>query len=143
MNIRTSMYSVTGLFSNEMYSVTGLFNNEITPVKVRHLLRQSVVRATPELFQGKKYIGPEVDVWSLGVILYTFVSGSLRFDGQNLKKLRESVLRGKYRIPFYMSTDCENLLKRFLVLDPSKRSTLEARGVGACRCPSQAPISPQ
>ncbi|XP_014667730.1 PREDICTED: serine/threonine-protein kinase MARK2-like [Priapulus caudatus] len=81
--------------------------------------------AAPELFQGKKYDGPEVDVWSLGVILYTLVSGSLPFDGQNLKELRERVLRGKYRIPFYMSTDCENLLKRLLVLNPAKRTTLE------------------
>ncbi|XP_026092252.1 serine/threonine-protein kinase MARK1-like isoform X2 [Carassius auratus] len=81
--------------------------------------------AAPELFQGKKYDGPEVDVWSLGVILYTLVSGSLPFDGQNLKELRERVLRGKYRIPFYMSTDCENLLKKLLVLNPGKRGSLD------------------
>lgn len=35
------------------------------------------------------------------------------------------MLRGKYRIPFYMSTDCENILKKFLVLNPTKRATLE------------------
>ena len=41
------------------------------------------------------------------------------------QELRERVLRGKYRIPFYMSTDCENLLKKFLVLNPQKRASLE------------------
>lgn len=46
------------------------------------------------------------------------------------KELRERVLRGKYRIPFYMSTDCENLLKRFLVLNPVKRGTLEVTTLG-------------
>lgn len=45
------------------------------------------------------------------------------------QELRERVLRGKYRIPFYMSTDCENLLKRFLVLNPTKRASLEVSSV--------------
>ncbi|KAG1653657.1 MAP/microtubule affinity-regulating kinase 3 [Nymphon striatum] len=101
------------------------FSNEFVPGYKLDTYCGSPPYAAPELFQGKKYDGPEVDVWSLGVILYTLVSGSLPFDGQNLKELRERVLRGKYRIPFYMSTDCENLLKKFLVLNPAKRASLE------------------
>ncbi|XP_053211324.1 MAP/microtubule affinity-regulating kinase 3-like isoform X2 [Panonychus citri] len=101
------------------------FSNEFSPGQKLDTFCGSPPYAAPELFQGKKYDGPEVDVWSLGVILYTLVSGSLPFDGANLKELRERVLRGKYRIPFYMSTDCENLLKKFLVLNPAKRASLE------------------
>ncbi|XP_058868142.1 serine/threonine-protein kinase MARK2 isoform X6 [Acipenser ruthenus] len=101
------------------------FSNEFTLGSKLDTFCGSPPYAAPELFQGKKYDGPEVDVWSLGVILYTLVSGSLPFDGQNLKELRERVLRGKYRIPFYMSTDCENLLKKFLILNPGKRGSLE------------------
>ncbi|XP_077261261.1 serine/threonine-protein kinase MARK2 isoform X6 [Temnothorax americanus] len=104
------------------------FSNEFTPGNKLDTFCGSPPYAAPELFQGKKYDGPEVDVWSLGVILYTLVSGSLPFDGSTLRELRERVLRGKYRIPFYMSTDCENLLKKFLVLNPTKRASLEVRG---------------
>ena len=44
-----------------------------------------------------------------------------------VQELRERVLRGKYRIPFYMTTDCETLLKKMLVLTPNKRYTLRVR----------------
>uniref|UniRef100_A0A8C7YIX5 MAP/microtubule affinity-regulating kinase 3 n=1 Tax=Oryzias sinensis TaxID=183150 RepID=A0A8C7YIX5_9TELE len=101
------------------------FSNEFTEGSKLDTFCGSPPYAAPELFQGKKYDGPEVDIWSLGVILYTLVSGSLPFDGQNLKELRERVLRGKYRVPFYMSTDCEGILRRFLVLNPAKRCSLE------------------
>uniref|UniRef100_A0A3B3V1A4 MAP/microtubule affinity-regulating kinase 3 n=1 Tax=Poecilia latipinna TaxID=48699 RepID=A0A3B3V1A4_9TELE len=101
------------------------FSNEFTEGNKLDTFCGSPPYAAPELFQGKKYDGPEVDIWSLGVILYTLVSGSLPFDGQNLKELRERVLRGKYRVPFYMSTDCEGILRRFLVLNPAKRCSLE------------------
>lgn len=101
------------------------FSNEFVPGQTLDTFCGSPPYAAPELFKGLRYEGPEVDIWSLGVILYTLVAGTLPFDGNNLKELRERVLRGKYRVPFYMSTDCENLLKKFLVLNPQKRASLE------------------
>ncbi|KAL3318981.1 MAP microtubule affinity-regulating kinase 1 [Cichlidogyrus casuarinus] len=101
------------------------FSNRFEPGKRLDTFCGSPPYAAPELFEGKEYDGPEVDVWSLGVILYTLVSGILPFDGQNLRDLRDCVLHGRYRIPFYMTTACEHLLKKMLVVNSKKRHSLE------------------
>uniref|UniRef100_A0A8C2UX91 non-specific serine/threonine protein kinase n=1 Tax=Chinchilla lanigera TaxID=34839 RepID=A0A8C2UX91_CHILA len=80
--------------------------------------------AAPEVFEGKEYEGPQLDIWSLGVVLYVLVCGSLPFDGPNLPTLRQRVLEGRFRIPFFMSQDCEMLIRRMLVVDPAKRITV-------------------
>ena len=106
------------------------FANQFTPGQQLNTWCGSPPYAAPELFQGKEYTGPEVDIWSLGVVLYVLVCGSLPFDGSTLPKLRARVIAGKFKVPFYMSpgdsfnVDCERLIKKMLVLDPSKRATM-------------------
>ncbi|XP_027202378.2 uncharacterized protein LOC113796328 isoform X1 [Dermatophagoides pteronyssinus] len=80
--------------------------------------------AAPELFEGKQYNGPKADIWSLGVVLYVLVCGALPFDGNTLQSLKTRVLSGKFRIPFFMSLDCEHLIRHMMVIDPEKRFTL-------------------
>ncbi|KAK3560919.1 hypothetical protein QTP86_023112 [Hemibagrus guttatus] len=77
--------------------------------------------AAPEVFEGQQYEGPQLDIWSLGVVLYVLVCGALPFDGPSLPVLRQRVLEGRFRIPYFMTEDCEHLIRRMLVLDPSKR----------------------
>jgi MAP/microtubule affinity-regulating kinase len=101
------------------------FSNVFDPESKLDTFCGSPPYAAPELFQGRRYVGPEVDIWSLGVILYVLCTGCLPFDGKNLQEMRESVCRGKYRIPFYLSDTCERLLRKFLVRDPLRRHGLE------------------
>ncbi|KAJ1507513.1 MAP/microtubule affinity-regulating kinase 3 [Coelomomyces lativittatus] len=101
------------------------FSNQYDPDGKLDTFCGSPPYAAPELFQGRRYVGPEVDIWSLGVILYVLTTGCLPFDGKNLQEMRESVCRGKYRIPFYLSESCEKLLRKFLIKDPTKRASLD------------------
>ncbi|XP_019554258.3 uncharacterized protein LOC109423725 isoform X2 [Aedes albopictus] len=81
--------------------------------------------AAPEVFQGVEYDGPKSDIWSLGVVLYVLVCGALPFDGATLHDLRSVVVAGKFRIPFFMSQECEHLIRHMLVVEPEKRYTLK------------------
>ena len=93
----------------------------------KHLLKTycgSLYFAAPELLSAKPYIGPEVDIWSFGVVLYVLVCGKVPFDDQSVSVLHEKIKKGNVEYPNFLSRECISLLSRMLVVDPARRATL-------------------
>ncbi|KAG8195004.1 hypothetical protein JTE90_008176 [Oedothorax gibbosus] len=83
----------------------------------------SPLYASPEIVKGVPYYGPEVDCWSMGVLLYTLVYGAMPFDGSNFKKLVTQISEGDYFEPKKKSNASE-LIRKLLTVNPSKRATI-------------------
>ncbi|KAL8038580.1 hypothetical protein ABFS82_11G121600 [Erythranthe guttata] len=80
--------------------------------------------AAPEVISGKLYAGPEVDVWSCGVILYALLCGTLPFDDENIPNLFKKIKGGIYTLPSHLSGGARDLIPRMLIVDPMKRMTI-------------------
>lgn len=81
--------------------------------------------AAPEVISGRLYAGPEVDVWSCGVILYVMLVGRLPFDEESIPELFHRISQGVYNIPDFLSAGARNLLKKMLIVNPMDRITVE------------------
>ncbi|SJX65895.1 related to SNF1-carbon catabolite derepressing ser/thr protein kinase [Sporisorium reilianum f. sp. reilianum] len=81
--------------------------------------------AAPEVISGRLYAGPEIDIWSCGVILYVMLCGRLPFDDEYIPTLFKKINNGIYTLPSYLSQEARHLLSQMLVVDPVKRITIQ------------------
>ncbi|OCH92968.1 CAMK/CAMKL/AMPK protein kinase [Obba rivulosa] len=80
--------------------------------------------AAPEVIRGNLYTGPEIDVWSCGVILYVMLCGRLPFEDDDVQTLFTKISQGVYHMPSYLSPDARDLINGMLAVDPVKRITV-------------------
>ncbi|KAM7543138.1 hypothetical protein Aperf_G00000007151 [Anoplocephala perfoliata] len=81
--------------------------------------------AAPEVISGKLYAGPEVDVWSCGVILYALLCGTLPFDEEHIPTLFKKIKAGYFHMPEWLGASVRDLLKKMLTVDPIKRISID------------------
>jgi len=88
----------------------GFSGNWVEGVKQKSLY-YSVHYAPPEAVKRKEYIGPELDIWSAGVLLYALHCGNFPFYGEKLEK---NIKKAKYQIPSNFSPSLKSLLSAMM-----------------------------
>ncbi|XP_077997851.1 NUAK family SNF1-like kinase 1 isoform X2 [Glandiceps talaboti] len=89
-----------------------------------HTYCGSPLYASPEIVTGQPYHGPEVDCWSLGVILYALVYRTMPFDNSDFSRLTRQISQADYYEPPNPAA-ASQLIHTMLTVNPKKRATIE------------------
>lgn len=90
LKIENILISKTGDIKIIDFGLSNLFS----PKSLLKTFCGSLYFAAPELLQARQYTGPEVDVWSFGIVLYVLVCGKVPFDDQSMPQLHAKIKRG-------------------------------------------------
>ncbi|OHS93668.1 hypothetical protein TRFO_11676 [Tritrichomonas foetus] len=71
------------------------------------------------------YDGFKCDIWSLGIILYAMLTGTLPWTKRNHKELFGQICNGIYKIPDFLSDDAHDLLTKMICVDPNERFNID------------------
>lgn len=83
----------------------------------------------PELILRHKYSGPAIDIWSLGIILFTLLVGTMPFDEDDEEIMKLQITTKEPNYPTSLPTDAKNLVVKLLNKDPEKRSSLTIKDI--------------
>jgi serine/threonine protein kinase len=99
LKIENILISQTGNIKIIDFGLSNLYD----PITNLSTFCGSLYFAAPELLNARVYTGPEVDVWSFGVVLYVLVCGKVPFDDQSMPALHAKIKRGLVEYPVWLS----------------------------------------
>ena len=88
---------------------------------IRNTFVGTLSYVAPEILKNSGHIGPEVDLWSLGCIIYQMLSGKLPFHSASQEQIYENILEGSYILSADLNPVAASLLQSLLVADPEGR----------------------
>lgn len=100
------------------FGVAGLFEGEINKAG-------SIAYMAPEVVGGWNYAShPEIDIWSLGCILYELIVGEKLFQGETNQEKKEKIVKGKFKLSKGLSLESSNLIHKMLKVNSQERISI-------------------
>lgn len=78
----------------------------------------------PEVVSRKGHSCPS-DVWALGCVMYTVLTGTPPFAAASLSEMYQNIRDGRYPEPAHLSPNARRLIARLLAHDPAERPSLD------------------
>lgn len=78
----------------------------------------------PEIMDEDGYETFYPDLWSLGVLLYAMLFGTVPFKANNMEELHMLIQKGEFEFPQDASEHARSLISGLIVVNPKKRMTL-------------------
>ena len=92
-----------------------------------HLLVGTPEYVAPEVLEHNyDVIGPSVDIWAFGVILFLFFAGKTPFKGKNEKETLDNIKNIKYSfegVEKNIPDEVKQIIQKIFIKDPTKRPT--------------------
>ena len=108
------------------FGLANYFDTTLDPaLRSLHTQCGSPHYASPEILTGSKYSGPLSDIWSLGVLLFAMLCGSLPFNARSVPLLIKKIVEGKFKFPKFLSPSSRHLIHSILQIVPEQRPSLE------------------
>lgn len=89
----------------------------------------SAAYAAPEIIKGEPYHPKQHDMWSLGVVLFIMVCGTMPYDDSNIRKMLREQLNKTLRFPPQaaqaLSMEVKDLIQKLIEPDAAKRYDVE------------------
>ena len=63
-------------------------------------------------------------MWSLGVLLYAILCGTVPFKAPSMPELHKMILAGEFKYPVELSADARNMVEGLMKLEPTQRLTI-------------------
>lgn len=130
-----------GYIHGDIKSLNVLINDDLEPLlcdfgllqKINKKKNQNIVPSgtikwmAPELLKEKPQIFQNSDVWSFGVIVWELFTGLRPYENHNVLEVMDLVPKGKLKleIPQEFDPTIKSILKKTLLIDHSKRSSMD------------------